>query len=224
MNKDDWYRNKTWDAQIEKRFNETLRHARLKQDFLRIQASYLTDKYPDVALKLLERYFAFGVHFDMAFAWYDRAMAYASLGQSELALRAYCEALSEEEVNPDIVTPAYLALPKIVAELEIETWYPIAIETLDCYKDRRKRPRDYYEWNAAYALLSAQIGQYSKAKKYALDAMEIVEKQASGISYKSKTWIIRDDDLHQNLFHKTLDMTAGRKKSLKRRVSWMLGH
>ncbi len=40
MNKDDWYRNRTWDAQIEKKFNETLRHARLKQDFLRIQASY----------------------------------------------------------------------------------------------------------------------------------------------------------------------------------------
>lgn len=224
MYKDDWYRHRTWDAKIEKSFNETLRHARLKQDFLRIQASYLTAEYPHVSLKLLDRYFALGVHFDMAFAWYDRAMAYTSLGQINQALEAFCEALSEEDTNTDILTPAYLAMPKLVADLAMESWYPKALDTLQSYAHRRKRPRDRYEWNAVCALIHAQMGQHSQAKKYAQDAMEIVKKQASGVSYKSKTWIIREDDMHRNLFNKTLDMTLGHKMGLKGRVSRILRH
>jgi len=224
MYKDDWYRHKTWDAQIEESFNETLRHARLKQDFLRIQASYLTAEYPEVSLMLLKRYFAMGLHFDMAFAWYDRAMAYTSLGQIDQALEAFCEALEEEDMNSDALSPAYLAMPKLVADLAIETWYPKAMETLQRYAGRRKRPRDYYEWNAVFALICSQMGQHSEAKKYAQEALEIVKKQASGVSYKSKTWIIRDDDMHKNLFNKTLDMTTGYKMGLKSRVSRMLGH
>lgn len=223
MNKDDWYRNRTWDAQIEKSFNETLRHARLKQDFLRIQASYLTADYPEVSLKLLDRYFAMGLHFDMAFAWYDRAMAYTSLGHIDQTLEAFCEALEEEDMNSDALSPAYLAMPKLVADLAIDTWYAKALETLKRCAGRRKKPRDYYEWNAVSALICSQMGQHSEAKKYAQDAMEIVKKQASGISYKSKTWIIRDDDMHKKLFNKTLDMTMGHKTGLKSRFSRMLG-
>lgn len=222
MNKDDWYRNRTWDAQVEKNFNETLRHARLKQDFLRIQASYLTAASPHVALTLLERYFALGIHFDMAFAWYDRAMAYASLGEIDQALDAFGAALSEEEMNPDILTQAYLALPKLVADMGIEPWYPKAIEILEHYASRRKRPRDYYEWNAVFALICSQMGKHSEAKKYAIEAMEIVKKQASGVSYKSKTWIIRDDDMHRNLYKKTQIMTADKTMGIKRKVSWIL--
>ncbi len=224
MYNDDWYRHKTWDAQIEKSFNETLRHARLKQDFLRIQASYLTADYPKVSLKLLERYFALGLHFDMAFAWYDRAMAYTSLGQIEQALEAFCEALEEENMNSDVLTPAYLAMPKLVADLTIDTWYPKALETLQRYAGRRKRPRDHYEWSAVSALIYSHMGQHVEAQKYAQDAMDIVKKQASGVSYKSKTWIVREDDMHQNLFNKALDMTTGHKMGLKNRVSRMLGH
>ena len=224
MNKDNWYRNRTWDVQIEKNFNETLRHARLKQDFLRIQASYLTAVSPHAALKLLERYFAFGIHFDMAFAWYDRAMAYISLGQIDQALDAFCAALNEEEINPDTLTQAYLGLPKLVADMAIEPWYPKAVKTLENYANRRKRPRDYYEWNAVYALICSQMGKHSEAKKYAVEAVEVVKKQASGVSYKSKTWIIRDDDMHRNLYKKTLIITADQKAGIKRRVSWMLRH
>jgi len=222
MYKDDWYRNKTWDAQIEKNFNETLRHARLKQDFLRVQASFLTVEYPQVSLKLLERYFALGLHFDMAFAWYDRAMAYAVLGQIDQALEAFCEALDEEDMNPDIQTPAYLDMPKLVADMAIESWYQKALDTLQRCAYRRKRPRDHYEWNAVSALIYAQMGRPSQAEKYAQSAMKIVKKQASGISYKSKIWIIREDEMHRNLFSKTLDMATGHKMDLKGRVSRML--
>jgi tetratricopeptide (TPR) repeat protein len=224
MYKDDWYRNETWDAQIEKRFNETLRHARLKQDFLRIQASYLTTSAPHVSLKLLEQYFALGLHFDMAFGWYDRAMAYISLGEIEHALEAFCEALEEEDMNSDALTPAYLSLPKLVAYLAIETWYEKAIEILQNNEHRRQRPRDHYEWNAVYALIQSQLRQHSEAKKHAQDALEIVKKQASGISYKSKTWIVRDDDMHKDLFNRTLEMASGNKAGLRGRFSRMLGH
>ena len=54
MARDDWFRNKTWGAAIEAQFNEKLRRARNKAQYLRIQAGYL------VNTELLESAFAVG--------------------------------------------------------------------------------------------------------------------------------------------------------------------
>lgn len=62
MASDDWFRNKTWDNEIEVDFEARLKRSRgafNKAQYLRIQASYLlscTDKYlQKVGIKLMER-------------------------------------------------------------------------------------------------------------------------------------------------------------------------
>ena len=50
----DWFRNTDWDEEIESRFNEKLKRTRLKAQFLRIQASTLSKRHPEVSLKLLD--------------------------------------------------------------------------------------------------------------------------------------------------------------------------
>jgi len=66
-------------------------------------------------LRLLERYFASGEHFDMAQAHVDRATAYLSLGQVDSAVLAYEAALAREATHPNVQTQAYLELPFLIA-------------------------------------------------------------------------------------------------------------
>ena len=55
---DSWFRKSTWDEKIAARFEEKLRRARRKEQYLRIQACCLASTFPVIALGLLDRYFA----------------------------------------------------------------------------------------------------------------------------------------------------------------------
>src|SRR5687768_6384776 len=105
---DDWFRDRDWNDAIARRFDEKLRRARRKAQYLRIQASTLARTHPNAALELLDRYFQLPDDFDHAQAHVDRAMAYQALGRIEDAVRAYEAALTREEVFPQLLTQAYL--------------------------------------------------------------------------------------------------------------------
>ena len=70
-------------------FDEKLRRARRKEQYLRIQACTLARSHPEVALKLLDRYFELQDDFDHAQAHVDRATALLALGRVGEALAAY---------------------------------------------------------------------------------------------------------------------------------------
>jgi tetratricopeptide (TPR) repeat protein len=222
MNKDDWYRNKTWDADIEQNFNFKLKRARLKQDYLRVQASCLARTQPEVSLALLDRYFKHGIHFDMAQAWCDRAEAHLTLGQTEQALQAYSEALNEEDINPQHLTQAYLKLPMLVGDAGLEAWYSKAIETLEGNIERRKFYRDYYEWNAAFALILSGQGRVKDAKPYAYEAIQAALQKTAGIKDHMNIGIVRKDAWHQEIYKKIYDLAEYDKPSLKRSVNRLL--
>src|SRR6185503_2369286 len=112
---DDWFRNTTWNADIARRFDEKLRRARRKEQYLRIQASMLASINPEVSLQLLDRYFSMSDKFDWAQAYVDRAKALTSLGRIEEAADAYEAALAREIEFPNSQTQAYLEFPILVA-------------------------------------------------------------------------------------------------------------
>src|SRR4051794_37757046 len=99
-NDPDWFRNKDWNADIAARFDAKLRRARDKQQYLRIQASYLADVQPEVALALLGRYFALGDHFDMAAAFVDQSTAHLAQRETDAALHSLQRARARERERP----------------------------------------------------------------------------------------------------------------------------
>src|SRR5207248_662790 len=92
----EWFRNATWNAAVAQVFEEKLRRARRKEQYLRIQASTLAASHPQVALDLLERYFALPDQFDQAQACVDRAQALLALDRTDGAIESYEAALARE--------------------------------------------------------------------------------------------------------------------------------
>ncbi len=224
MNTDNWYRNVLWNKNTESHFNEKLKRVRLKQDFLRIQASYLTENDPDAALSLLEQYFSYGIHFDMARAWHDRAIAYSAIGQTSNALEAFSMALQEEENNPALLTQAYLGLPILVANNELTASYPLALNVLKRYASRLVSHRDFFEWNAAYALILSNKGFEPDAIKYALEAIKAKQDHANGQKHHINVGAMREDNRHVNIYNKITLIAAPGKPSLKHRLGRMFSN
>ncbi len=224
MNSDSWYRNEVWNKGIEKHFNDKLSRVRLKQDYLRIQASYLKIKHPVAALALLDRYFEQGMHFDMAHAWHDRAVAYNSVGKTAIALDAYTQALKEEDHNPTRLTQAYLGLPILVADAALKASYPLALDVLKRNAHRKVSHRDYFEWNAAYALILSDQGFEVDAVKYALEAIQAKQDHANGLKHHINVGSMPKGDRHDNIYNKITIIATCEKPSLKDRLSRMFSN
>lgn len=179
----DWFRNTTWDGIIERAFDEKLRRARRKEQYLRIQACTLARSHPEVALKLLERYFELQDDFDHAQAHVDRATALLALGRVGEALAAYEAALTREAVFPNLKTQAYLDLPYIVATRGIRDQYRRARELLDLHESRLMFPVDRFRWHAAQALIAADTAEAGSVRGHAERALEAANRDHSGFRY-----------------------------------------
>ena len=176
----DWFRNATWNPSIERAFDDKLRRARRKEQYLRIQACTLARSHPDVALKLLERYFSLPNDFDHAQAHVDRATAYLALGRVAEALVAYEDALTRESEFPNLKTEAYIAFPYLVATPGIREQYARALELLLKHKSRLMFPVDHFRWHTARALIAAAARDAETANVHSQQALEAAAREHSG--------------------------------------------
>jgi tetratricopeptide (TPR) repeat protein len=186
----DWFRNTTWDDAIECAFDEKLRRARRKEQYLRIQACTLARSHPEVALKLLDRYFELNDDFDHAQAHVDRATALLTLGRIDEALEAYEAALAREAVFPNLKTQAYLDLPYVIAARSIRAWYGRAIELLRLHESRLMFPVDHFRWHAAYALIASATGEPEPAREHAGRALEAANRDNSGFRHHRSVGLV----------------------------------
>lgn len=186
----DWFRNTTWDDVTERAFDEKLRRARRKEQYLRIQACTLARSHPEVALKLLDRYFELGDDFDYAQAHVDRATALLTLGRVDEALAAYEAALAREALFPNLQTQAYLDLPYIVATRAVRDQYGRALELLGQHEARLMFPVDHFRWHAAHALIAAAAGGARSVRNHAERALEASRRDQSGFRYHPSVGLV----------------------------------
>jgi tetratricopeptide (TPR) repeat protein len=192
--KDDWYRSKTWNDEVEVNFRLRLRRARDKSQYLRIQASYLAASHPRVALSLLDQYFSLGEHFDWAEAYVDKARALIALGDVEGAVTSYEAALERERVYPSLKTQAYLDFACLVVEARILHFYSRALEVLESHRDRPMFPVDRCRANGARALLLQHSGRTREARDAANLAMAAASETQSGFRYHQQLGLVNDTE------------------------------
>jgi tetratricopeptide (TPR) repeat protein len=194
MGREDWYRNTTWNPEIEAAFESKLRRARDKSQYLRIQAGILASRKPDIALQLLEKYFAIGDHFDHAQAHLDRAKAHLAKSDIVEALKSFESALDLEKSHPNLLTYAYLDLPYLIATRRLSDRYAQALEVLDAGQDRLTFPVDRYLWHGSRALILHDQGRSPEALVHAQIALEAASETQSGFRHHQQVGLVHNTD------------------------------
>ncbi len=182
---DDWYRNKSWSAEIESEFFAKLKRARSQRDqYLVIQALTLAKYFPEVSLRLVEYYFESRKdEFDDVRALLARAEAFLELSKIDEAMEAYRSVLAREDEFPKHQSTAYVEYPYIVATRSIQSEYKNALELLKKYVSRLVFPLDCFKWYAAKALIE-------KNGSHASRALEAAEVKKSGFRFHQNVGLV----------------------------------
>ena len=206
MGRDDWFRNKQWNADIEADFRQRLHRARRKFQYLRIQANYLAETHPQVALSLLDEYFSLGVEEDLAQAHVDQATALVAIGDIDGAVRAYENALKRELEFPRSITSASLNLACLIASARLEHLYDKALDVAHLNSRYHMFPIQRYQANGACALVLHEKGKRTEAIQAARLAMHAASEIGSGFRYHQNAGLVKTtDDEFGNRISELLD-------------------
>jgi tetratricopeptide (TPR) repeat protein len=204
MARTDWYRNAIWNADIEKTYREKLSRSRSSRpQYLTIQAGYLTKKYPNVALSLIDEYFDTGDDFHVPSALCIRADCYISLDRISDAVSTYKQALDWELSYPGLTTTAGIDLAKLVANQRLSNEYDYVLEILTT----RFKPSDLqfpnlrYRWNGCNALIANDLGHTAEAQEFAERALQAAAQTESPFRYHRDVSVVRSasDDFARRL-------------------------
>jgi tetratricopeptide (TPR) repeat protein len=182
MPRQDWFRNTDWNPEIKATFYKKLARARKKDQYLKIQAYYLSRTFPEVALDLLEEYFATGDKFFLASPFVTQASAHLSLGNIENAFTSYEHALNREKEFPHAGTEASADYPFLVATQRCRERYDSALEVLRGKKTGIFRIHAFKR-EAALALILADLGEHSAAREHSIASLAFAETPDSGLCY-----------------------------------------
>jgi hypothetical protein len=192
MGRDDWWRNTSWDEDLEAAFFNKIARARNKSFYLRCQAGFLASSHPEIALRLLDQYFGLGADSSEAEAHFYRARAHVALRNMGGAVAAFEAALAREDAVPNFRTSAFLALPVLIATERVSAYYDRAIQVLMKHKDRPTHPVERYQWHGTLALILHEQGQTLEGENEARQALEAAKITHSGFRYHPDFGLVDD--------------------------------
>lgn len=194
--RDDWFRNSSWDTETEAAFNERLARARKqKPQYLVIQAVHLTNSHPQVALELIERYFALEDVFHVSRALSAKATAHMALGDVDSALDTLKQAIKWEQDHRGMQTQPELEFGRIVACEQRREEYVYAVAALE--RDPScggPFATGRFLWYGAMALMASDLGDDKQAQQLAKEALSAASEQQSPFPRHTRVGLVSNLD------------------------------
>jgi hypothetical protein len=189
----DWYRNTDWNDAIETHFFEMLSRARSQRDqYLVLQAHHLSASYPEVALRLVDQYFATRTDdFHDARALRVSAAAHFAMDGHVQALDNYLRMFSGEDAARDLHVGSPIEFAFLTARYRSTAHYAAAIEQLAPHVPRQDDPPDlrFRFWAASALLLEASGKDPGRALTEARLALQTTEEVLA--NYADVVWRLR---------------------------------
>lgn len=193
MARDDWYRNREWNADVEATYRRKLSRSRSgRPQYLTIQAGYLSERDPAVALALIDEYFGTGDKLHVPQALCVRAEAHLAMGNDTDAIAEYKQALDWEAAHPNFISTASTSFPVLVAEMRLTDDYDYALKILTSRFSESDLlfPATEYMWNGSFALIAHEKGEVVAAREFAERAIRAATKTESPFRYHRKVGLV----------------------------------
>ena len=193
MSRDNWYRNVTWNAEIEEHFFEKLRRSRSQRDqYVVLQAAALVRSHPEQTIRLIDYYFETRTDtFDDIRAHNARAEALVAMGQTGAAIEAYKAVLQCEAILPSFRTNARVDLPFLIAQERVESEYEYALQLLDsAARESNPFPLYWFRLHAAFASILSATGAIARAKEHATAAVVAAQKTATPLPHHPRLGLV----------------------------------
>jgi tetratricopeptide (TPR) repeat protein len=188
----DWFRNEVWSSSVEERFEQRLRRARRKDEYLRLQAYHLLASHPEVALQLAERCLALNSRYSPAPVLDVRAKALANLGRVEEAVEGYEQVLACEASRPNTMTNAFADMAELVVVHDLRHHYERVLSVLDTHADRLVFPALRFVHYACRGVIFFRRNELALAHQEAKAALAEASQQRSGLTYHPNTGLVGD--------------------------------
>lgn len=198
MGRHDWYRKTTWTEADRMDFWQHFKRARAahsKSQYLRIQAHYLADTYPEEALELLDTILKdFPAAFDVAAVELQRGKILLRLGNTVQGLKAMEKSLEREKAFPNVQTQAWAAYGMAVVRNKRIDLYDVVEKLVLERIGKMLFPMERYEANVILALISHHRGNADDAVKQARAALKETGVAHSGFRYHADVGLVTDPD------------------------------
>lgn len=192
MSGNDWFRNKTWNSNIESVFFKKLGRARSQRDqYLAIQALVLAPVKPDITLRLVSMYFDSRKNdFHDYRVLIAKGKALEVQGDFAAAVETYKDLIAWQGARPSVKAGGDLMLAYLVATESLSEHFDFALEQLRRMPDADVFPVATFRRHAAAALIYSDKQESSLAQSHAVQALEAADIRHTGLRYHPKLGLV----------------------------------
>ncbi|MDA9865105.1 hypothetical protein N9C96_00335 [bacterium] len=189
----EWYRNTDWNDEIEAHFFAKLERARSQRDqYIVLQANYLSDTHPKVTLRLVDFYFETRTDdFDDDRARRAAAAAHFALGGYVDALDSYQAMLEGDDNEQSLIVGSPIEFAFLAARHRSNTHYDAALKHLQALPPPDETQFDpRFRHFAAEALILSETGR-DPARAVTAAGIALAQPDEVLAQYPDMIWRLR---------------------------------